>query len=450
MERNVYLLYPWHATASGQALKGNCMTDDAETNSLYPNRDRTETRPTGVSRRRVMAGSMAASTTMNARWAESLSTADRSGTAETIFVFNTGDMTVSIIDAATNEVVATPYLGLTSSFPSNQFTPTLIDAPNEALWLNVDRGVRAVEVGSLSVVASLDTGSGANWQELTPDGNHLVVSSREPAHTQYRLDSDPASDSFGEVTGKIDRTDEGGRGDNDGPGPCDITVHPDGEFAYVPDLFGDTLTVLDIEAFEIANQIAVEPIEGADAAQPWMGTAGWDGEVLLIENRGGETGTQSIWDVSDPANPTERARLTSEDGLGDGPLSSEIGPDSQTGYVFNPGSNGITVIDLDAGEVTDHIDLGGRGFVGTWGPSRERLYAPVQTNDEVKVIDHASGEITATIPVGAQPYGATAATVRPNENLVASLLGVMATIGVEFSGSGTSYCIGECACGHQL
>ncbi|WP_435178818.1 hypothetical protein [Halorussus sp. AFM4] len=357
---------------------------------------------------------------------------------------------MSIIDTASDEVVATPHLGVTASFPSNQFAPKLTDAPTDSLWLNVDRGVRALEVGSLSEVAAVDTESGANWQELTPDGNQLVVSAREPVHAQYRIDADPASESFGEVTAQLDRTDEGGRGDRNGPGPCDVTIHPDGEYAYVPDIFGDTLSVIDIEAFELVAQVSVTPTGNTDAARPWMGTAAWNGEVMLVENNEGATGTESIWDISDPAAPTEKVRLTSDDGLGKRPLTSEIGPDSRTGYVFTPGSNDITVIDLDAGGVTDCIDLGGSAFVGTWGPSRERLYVPVQTSDEVKVIDHASGKIAETIPVGAKPYGATAGSVRPGEDVAANVLGTIAGLGVDLSEAGTTYCIGNCACGHRL
>ncbi|MFC7194583.1 hypothetical protein ACFQL4_07835 [Halosimplex aquaticum] len=44
-----------------------------------------------------------------------------------------------------------------------------------------------------------------------------------------------------------------------------MTIHPDGEFAFVPDLFGDTLTVLDVENFEIATQTDVPAADGADA-----------------------------------------------------------------------------------------------------------------------------------------------------------------------------------------
>lgn len=429
------------------------MADNPDDSTLYPNRG-LESGETGVSRRRLLSSSVVAGAAATAGCTgNSTDSTDSSQTGppnETIFVFNTGDKTVSVIDAADDEVLATPHLGLTASFPSNQFAPGVTDAPEDPLWLNVDRGVRAVEVESLSEVAAVETGSGANWLELTPDGERLVVSAREPAHTQYRIDAELASESFGEVTAELDRTDEGGRGDRDGPGPCDVTIHPDGEYAYVPDIFGNTLTVLDVESFEIETQISVEPTDDADAARPWMGTAAWNGEVMLVENNEGATGTESVWDISDPAAPEETVRLTSDDGLGKRPLTSEIGPDSETGYVFTPGSNDVTVIDLEAGAVADRIDVGGSAFVGTWGPSRDRLYVPVQTNDEVKIIDHANREVTATISVGSKPYGATAATVRPEEDTAANLLGTMATLGVELSEAGTTYCIGKCACGHRL
>jgi len=429
------------------------MTEDSD-EMLYPNRDRTP-RPTGVSRRRLLSGSAAAGAAATAGCVGSTSGDDADGgdgraPDGTVFVFNTGDGTVSVVDAATDEVVATPHLGVTASFPSNQHAPALTDEPSDPLWLNVDRGVRAIEVGSLSEVAAVETGSGANWQEVTPDGARLVVSAREPAHTQYRIDADRDSASFGEVTAEIDRTDEGGIGDRDGPGPCDVTIHPDGAYAFVPDIFGDTLSVIDVESFEIAEQIDVAPIDGADAARPWMGTAAPDGETLLVEHDEGETGTESVWDVSDPAAPVERTRLTADDGLGRRPLTSEIGPDSAFGYVFTPGSNDVTVIDLDAGEVADRIDVGGSAFVGTWGPSYERLYVPVQTADEVAVIDRADREVVATIPVGSGPYGATAATARPDGDASANLRATMASLGVELEGGGTTYCIGNCACGHRL
>jgi len=374
-------------------------------------------------------------------------TPDRSD-RPTVVVFNTGDGTVSLIDADAVEVVGAADVGLSSSFPSNQYTPQLSDGPDQPLWLNVDRGVRALAAGSLSEVAAVETGSGANWQERTPEGGHLIVSAREPAHRQFRIDADPTSGSFGEVTGEIDRTTGSDYGGEDGAGPCDVTVHPGGEYAYVPDLFGDTLTVLDVDTFEIATQIPVEPI-GDGRARPWMGTASWDGETLLVEHDEGDTGTESIWETTDPANPSERVRLTGDDGLGERPLTSEIGPDSETGYVFTPGSEDVTVVDLAAGTVTGRIDLGGSAFVGTWGPARERLYVPVQTNDEVAVIDHDSGEVETRLAVGSRPYGATATRIRPDLAATQQVRASLAQLGAGGDVE-TTYCIGNCACGHRL
>jgi YVTN family beta-propeller protein len=431
------------------------MADDTADSPLYPNRRSDDTDPSsgGVSRRTLLAGSAAAGAAATAGCAGSApgpgGSDDESG-PQTVYVFNTGDMTVSVIDAAADELVTTTFLGATASFPSNQFLPKRLTGADDAMWLNVDQGVQAVTAGSLSEAASLETGSGVNFLEVTPDGEHLVVSAREPAHKQYRLDADPSSDSFSEVTAELDRTDEGGRGDNDGPGPCDVTIHPEAQYAYVPDIFADKLSVIDYESFEIVNQVSVDPVGGADNVSPWMGTASWDGDILLVENNEGDTGTESVWDISDPTDPEEIARLTPDDGLGELPLTSEIGPDSETAYVFTPNSEDVTVIDLTANEVTGRIDLGGKAFVGTWDPARTKLYAPVQTADEVKVIDHAAGEVVETISVGSKPYGATAGTVRPETDASSNLLASLAAIGVEIPGGGTTYCIGECACGHEL
>lgn len=413
---------------------------------LYPNATRSEEGPDGVSRRRLLANSATAGAVATAGC---VGTGSEDVEQTTVFVFNTGDGTVSLVDPGSDEVVGTRAVDLSSSFPSNQYTPKLTDEISNSLWVNVGRGVRGLSLDGFSETASIETGSGANWLEQTPDGRHVVVSAREPAHKQFRIDADPSSESFGGVTGEVDRTSEGGRGDKAGPGPCDVTIHPDGQYAYVPDLYGDTLTVLSVDPFEIATQVDVEPV-GGGPAKPWMGTASWDGQTLLVEHNEGETGTESIWDVSDPAAPTETARLTAADGLGRRPLTSEIGPDSEIGYVFTPGSQDVTLVDLAAGSVIGRLDLGGSAFAGTWNPARTKLYVPVQTNDEVAVIDHERREVVDRLPVGASPYGATAAKVRPPADATAALRAAVAQLGVGFDTAETTYCIGNCACGHEL
>jgi DNA-binding beta-propeller fold protein YncE len=416
--------------------------------TLYPNAGGADDTRRDVSRRRLLASGAVAGTAAAAGCAGSGGDGDDRTARPTVFVFNTGDGTVSLLDPERDELVGTRAVGLSSSFPSNQYTPTLVDDPGESLWLNVGRGVRGLSAGSLSETASVETASGANWLERTPDGAHVVVSAREPTHAQFRIDADPDSERFGEVTAEIDRRSEGGLGDRDGPGPCDVTIHPDGEYAYVPDIFGGTLTVLGVDPFEVVTQVDVPPV-GDGPARPWMATVSPDGRTLLVEHDEGDSGTESLWSLDDPAAPETVARLTGADGLGTRPLTSEIGPESERGYVFTPGSNDITVVDLGAGSVADRIDLGGSAFVGTWSPSRTALYVPVQTADEVAVVDPDRREVVERIDVGPSPYGATAARVRPRSDPASSLSLAMARLGVAES-TETTYCIGNCACGHRL
>jgi DNA-binding beta-propeller fold protein YncE len=110
----------------------------------------------------------------------------------------------------------------------------------------------------------------------------------------------------------------------------------------------------------------------------------------------------------------------------------------------------VTVIDLVAGEVTGRIDLGGSAFVGTWDPSHRKLYVPVRSNDEVAVIDHGDGAVTTRLDAGASPYGATAATVRPGDPDTSTVGAAIAHLGRQAGEIDTTYCVGECACGHEL
>lgn len=394
-----------------------------------------------LSRRRLLQTSATAGVTASAGCVGRFTDDD----GDTVFIFNTGDMTVSLIDPADDEVVTTTHLGATSSFPSNQYSPRLADGSEEVLWLNVGEGVRAIRIKTLETVAEIETGSDANWLERTPNGEHLVVSAREPSHRQFRIDADPSSEEFGAITGEIDRSDEDGIDEQDGPGPCDITFEPDGEYGFVPDLYGNSLTVLRVDPFEIVTQVEVDPLGDAEHAQPWMGTAGWNGEILLIENNEGEGGTESIWDVSDSESPEELARLTSEDGLGEGALTSEIGPDDEVAYVFTPGSEDVSVIDIEDREVTDRLDLGGQAFAGTWDPAREKLYIPVQTADEVAVIDNDERAIVERISVGSGPNGATASSVRPDGDSIREAMAALASLGV-IEGGEPTHCVGDCYC----
>lgn len=375
----------------------------------------------------------------------------------TVFVFNNGDRTVSIIDAENDELLDTVFLDTTASFPANQYGTSMEDAYG-VLWLNVAGGVRGFDSETLEEVAFVETGFGANYPNLTPDTKHLIVGAGgslgippdgDEDHHILRVDADPESDTFGEVTGDLSVG---------YTGPCDATVGSDGEYALVPDVANDTISVVQVDPFEVLTRVDTgEPASG-EHVLPFMATASLDGDTMLVENGEGSlgddgeiNGSESIWDISDPTAPEEVARITRDDGLPGLPITSEISTDGETAYLFTPAASGLVVVDIDAGEITDTIDVGGDTIGGSWGPDREKLYAPVQDTNEVVVIEHGEGEVTARINAGEAPTGATAGSIRPSVGTTEQAQAGLASLGLLVGQKMEwTYCPdGHCYCGRE-
>lgn len=416
----------------------------------------------GVSRRRFLGASTAAGTAAaTAGCVGTLpGTGDGGDGAPSTYVFNTGDRTLSVIDAEADELVTTTFIGTTASFPANQYSLPEAGGAADTLWLNVDGGVTGLDANSLDEVASITTGFGPNYPNVTPDGKHLLVAAGgtttldpnpedPPDHKIVRVDADRESDSFGAVTGElaVGYT-----------GPCDMSMGPEGNYGYVPDVVNDTLSVVSVDPFEVVTKVPVEPV-GDGNSLPFMGTVSFGGDILLTENGEGELGpegdrpgSESIWDLSDPENPEELARITRDDGLPSAAITSEIGPDGAFAYLFTPGAGTVTVLDIENREIASQIDVGGVTLAGTWEPNREKLYVPVQSEDEVAVIDHANRELKTTISVGKAPVGATAGTIRPEVDSAGNLQAAIASVGIRFGDPTATFCpmseeAVDCFCG---
>ena len=443
------------------------MSDDCEcgTNDAAPrpskgadlaNDDRKNPFANGVDRRRLLqaSGTVGAATAL----AGCSGGGDGDGgddAAPTMYVFNNGDRTVSVIDAETDELLDSVFLGTTASFPANQYS-TGIDDAHDVLWLNVSGGVRGIDQRTLEEVAFVETGYGPNYPNVTPDGEHLLIASggttgMEPdgdeAHAIFRVDANRDSDTFGEVTGEIE---------TDYVGPCDMTLGPDGDYAFVVDVADESLRVLSVDPFETVARIgAGEPVTEGNVL-PFMCTASFDGQYLLVENGEGtlggdpeipRVGSESVWDVSDPENPEEVAKITRDGGLPGAPITSEVAPDNTAAYLFIPGE-GVGVIDLESFEYDTTLDVGGSSIAGAWGPNREKLYVPVQDANHVAVIDHESRSVVGTIDVGEAPTGAAAGNVRPEGDALASIQASLASLGITFGEMEASFCMDDhCYCG---
>lgn len=424
-------------------------------NSNLANPKRKDPFASGVGRRRVLqtSGAVGAATAL----AGCSSTDEADDRAPTMFVFNNGDRTVSVVDTENDELLDSLFIGTTASFPANQYT-TGINSEYDVLWLNVAGGVRGFDQRTLEEVAYVETGYGPNYPNVTPDGEHLLVASggttgmepdpEEPEnHAIFRVDATRDSDTFGEVTA---------REETDYVGPCDMTLSPDGEYAYVVDVADETIRVLSVDPFETTALVdAGEPVNEGNVL-PFMCTASFDGQYLLVENGEGELGSdpaveregsESIWDISNPERPEEITKITRDDGLPSAPITSEVDPDSEAAYLFTPGA-GVTVVDIDSGTIAETLDIGGTAISGAWGPNREKLYVPVQDANHVAVVEHASRSVIETIDVGEAPTGAAAGTVRPEGDAAMSLQASLASLGISFGKKEATFCMDDhCYCG---
>nr|WP_224214696.1 hypothetical protein [Natrinema longum] len=156
----------------------------------------------GVGRRRLLESSVAVGATVSVSGCLSEDATER---APTMYVFNNGDRTVTVIDAEADERLESPFIDTTASFPANQYG-TSADSAYDVCWLNVSGGVRAFDQHTLEEVGHVETGYEPNYPNLTPDEQHLLVASGgtttlEPLPTSPKHTRSPGSMPTARATG---------------------------------------------------------------------------------------------------------------------------------------------------------------------------------------------------------------------------------------------------------
>lgn len=370
-----------------------------------------------------------------------------------VFVSNTGDQTLSLIRCVTSngknpikcEEKDRQGVGFGTDWPANQYRG------HPAWWWS---GLSGEVVGikakaSLSPlrnprnIVSVDTydipglpDRGSNFIGISPDGRTAWNSAREVDQIQ-EIDTDPDSPTFGTILHRIDvpDLDMTQQGPGTGPGtafppespnpnlgmarPCDATITPDGRFFLEPDLGGESLTIVDIEAGDILYQVQPPPAIEGEKVYPFMATT--NGKIVLVENLEADN-TYDIWDVSDlPAPPLYEKKLTQADGLGIDAQTSEFTPDGRYAYLImrglpNPIEAGeesrLDVLDVMEGsatylEIVDNIDLpeNCRASTGDFSNDGRYFFVNCQNRNLVAVVDNQTLEVVTTVEVGESPRG---------------------------------------------
>lgn len=352
---------------------------------------------------------------------------------------------VSLIDPARRAVLATLPLAGAFSFPATRWA-----FERDLIWSGLPAGpndaVRAFRLATGEEVVTFPTGSSQNYTEISRDGRYVLVAARFE-DTFYQLGADPDRSDFGAEVARL--------ATYEGASPCDVTIHPDGVFAYVPDRGGDTLSVLRLDPLERVQSVQVANTLDAPL-EPYMATVSPTGRHLLVENavvRGGsQSGSESIFDLSDPADPVEVARLGPEQGMGLGPLTSEITPDGRWGLVVCRDSSSVAVIDMRLQRVETTVELpeGSNPLTGTFvfgaddgDRAGDVFFVPLPGRDAVAAISVPEFEILDLIAVGARPQGAVYLRTRVPERAEAGHpLGVALASGRTFPAGCPDPCCG--------
>ena len=357
-----------------------------------------------------------------------------------VFVSNTGDQTMSLIRCVTAKGSSKIKcdekermdVGFGTSWPANQYeghpawwwsglSGQVIGVKAKASLSPLKQAGNVVEVDTYDVPGRPDRG--ANFIAVMPDGRTAWNAAREVDLIQ-EIDTDPDSPSFGTVLTNIPVPDgdpeSAATPTNGAARPCDATITPDGRFFLEPDLWGESLTVVDIETRAIIHQVQPPRAVPDEKVLPFMSTT--NGKIVLVENLEGDN-TYDIWDISDlPAQPLHMKKLTRADGLGLDAQTSEFTPDGLHAYLIlrgdssvPPGHEDASRIDvLDVVEdsptylqIVNSIELPESCFASTGDFSKDGRYFFVNCNrrDELVVIDSQAQATVASIPTGIGPRG---------------------------------------------
>ena len=158
-----------------------------------------------------------------------------------LFVANAKGTTLSVIDTSTNQKAADVEVG--QKPVQVAFSP---DGKYVYSSLNGENAVAKVDVAERKLVGKVEVGVGPVQVYVTPDGRYLLVANQgtqdKPSTTVSIIDTE----SFGVV--KSVETGEGAHG---------VVVDPSGKHAYITNIYGNDVAVLDIAEQKVIATIPV-------------------------------------------------------------------------------------------------------------------------------------------------------------------------------------------------
>jgi len=292
------------------------------------------------------------------------------------YISNADSNDVSVIDTATNTVVATVAVG------NSPFGVAVSSDGSRAYVANAfSSDVSVIDTSTNTVVATIALENSPYGVAITPDGTRAYV-------------TNPVSNSVSVIdtgTNTVVATVPVGNI------PYGVAITPDGTRAYITNDQADSVSVIDTSTNIVVATVAVGTFPYGVAISP-------DGGRAYVVNE--FSGDVSVIDIS-----TNIVVATVP--VGDAPYGVAITPDGTRAYVANFFSSDVSVIDTFTNTVVATVPVGDAPYGVAITPDGTRAYVSNALSNNVSVIDTSTNTVVATVPVENDP--------RPLGNFIGAL-----------------------------
>ncbi len=308
-------------------------------------------------------------------------------------------------------LATTAFLSLLILFSSPMSVGVAQSASSEATYAYITNGgsntVSVIDTATNTVIATVNVGDRPQGVAVSPDGTVVYV-------TNYGGTVSVIDTATNTVTSTV----------SVGTNPNGIAVTADGEKVYVTNYGGNTVSVIDTASNTVAATVTVGnnpfgiAISGSEAYVTNdrdrtisiidTGTDAVKATVNLINEFPGGIAVKGseVYVTSGGTNnvsviDTNTNVVTATVPVGTNPHGVAIAGTRL--YVANLGSNTVSVIDTASYTVTATMNVGSKPYGIAATPDGKSVYVTNDGSGTVSVIDTATNKVTATVPVGNLP-----------------------------------------------
>lgn len=308
-----------------------------------------------------------------------------------VYVTNEDSNDLSVIDPATNGVIATIEVGkrprgvrvspdgkyiFAALSGSPKCPPSLPDEECDAM--KADRsadGIAMIDAATHTLVRTLPGGSDPEQFDVSPDQTRLYVANEDAGQATI------VDIATGAVTATVPV----------GLEPEGVRVSPDGSVVLVTSETDHDITFIDTASGNVIGQVDVglrprDIVFAPDGRRAFV-SAELNHHVAVVD--------MAARTVVENIELPQQAL----------PMGLAISADARTLYVANGRARTVSKIDLEGAEVAGDVEVGARPWGIALSPDGGRIYTANGSSNDVTVVDARTLAIIARIPVGKSPWG---------------------------------------------